>query len=244
VSNELGDDYVCLSQAERERRFAEVSRIHMESELPEQFCMRGDGRVVRREPKHVIEPDIFEPTSEVRAAIELARLNGRVRELEWIKESHEGSLERMSEDRDHFSEKCARLEERVRELGELKPDAVHRMEHIARLEASNAELSERLGSVMLEKDRYYRKWRVAAEHINSQPVGGGSDATNPEHYKQGGVECIDAIEAALGKAGFKGYCQGNAIKYLWRHQHKGKAVEDLKKAEWYSARLREELGHD
>lgn len=65
-----------------------------------------------------------------------------------------------------------------------------------------------------------------------------SDATNPGHYTQGEVECIDALRSALGLEGFKGFCQGNAIKYLWRYQHKGRAIEDLRKSEWYLDRLK------
>lgn len=61
-----------------------------------------------------------------------------------------------------------------------------------------------------------------------------SDMVNsPPHYNQSGIECIEAIYAALGPDGFKAYCQGNALKYLWRHQYKGKPVEDLHKAQWY-----------
>lgn len=63
-----------------------------------------------------------------------------------------------------------------------------------------------------------------------------SDPINPDHYKQGDVECIDAIQAALGDEGFKGYCCGNAIKYAWRYRFKG-GVEDLEKANFYLGRL-------
>lgn len=54
----------------------------------------------------------------------------------------------------------------------------------------------------------------------------------PGHYRQGGIECIDAIRASLGPEGFKDYCQGNITKYVWRHRHKN-GVEDLKKARVY-----------
>ena len=54
----------------------------------------------------------------------------------------------------------------------------------------------------------------------------------PGHYRQGGIECIDAIRASLGPEGFKDYCQGNAQKYLWRWRHKN-GTEDLKKARVY-----------
>jgi len=59
---------------------------------------------------------------------------------------------------------------------------------------------------------------------------------SPPHYNQAGIECIDAIEAALGVEGFRSYCQGNVLKYVWRYQYKNKA-EDLKKAEWYLQKL-------
>ena len=59
---------------------------------------------------------------------------------------------------------------------------------------------------------------------------------HPEHYTFGSVECIDAIHSALGDRGFIEYCQGNAMKYLWRHRRKG-GVEDLEKAKWYIDRM-------
>jgi hypothetical protein len=34
-----------------------------------------------------------------------------------------------------------------------------------------------------------------------------------------------------------GFNDGNAIKYIARHKHKGKPLEDLKKARWYIERL-------
>lgn len=60
--------------------------------------------------------------------------------------------------------------------------------------------------------------------------------TNPAHYTRSSIECIDAIEAALGPAGFIAYCRGQVIKYTWRAPLKNDAVEDMSKAEWYAAR--------
>ena len=57
--------------------------------------------------------------------------------------------------------------------------------------------------------------------------------SHPAHYCQGGVECIDALEAATtGLHGIEAVCTANAIKYLWRWKHKN-GVEDLKKAIFY-----------
>ena len=62
----------------------------------------------------------------------------------------------------------------------------------------------------------------------------------PKHYNQGGIECIDAIEAILTHEEFVGYLRGNSLKYRWRFRYKN-GVEDLRKAEWYENKLLEIL---
>ena len=51
---------------------------------------------------------------------------------------------------------------------------------------------------------------------------------NPPHYTAhpSGVECIEISE-------HMNFCLGNALKYIWRADEKGAAVEDLEKARWY-----------
>jgi hypothetical protein len=51
---------------------------------------------------------------------------------------------------------------------------------------------------------------------------------HPPHYKMGGIETIDFIEAK----GF-GYNLGNVVRYISRADHKGSHYEDLLKARWY-----------
>lgn len=66
----------------------------------------------------------------------------------------------------------------------------------------------------------------------------------PPHYNTGKVECIEAIQESMTPDAFKGYCKGNALKYIWRMSYKGKPIEDLRKAIWYIERLIEsELEH-
>jgi len=60
---------------------------------------------------------------------------------------------------------------------------------------------------------------------------------NPDHYNTGRIECIEAIEESMSSVAYKGYLKGNAMKYLWRYDYKGKQVEDLQKCQWYLARL-------
>ena len=61
---------------------------------------------------------------------------------------------------------------------------------------------------------------------------GLADMVNhPAHYKAGGIETIDYIEAKE-----LSYHLGNVIKYVSRADHKGQKLEDLKKAQWYLSR--------
>lgn len=61
-----------------------------------------------------------------------------------------------------------------------------------------------------------RDWYLGKDH---DPV------EHPSHYTQQvpGVECKDV-------AGHFSFNVGSAMKYLWRHQSKGRPVEDLRKA--------------
>lgn len=67
------------------------------------------------------------------------------------------------------------------------------------------------------------------------------NVNSPSHYTQAGIECIDAITAAVsGKTGIEAVCVANVIKYLWRYELKN-GLEDVKKAQWYLNRLVSEL---
>lgn len=60
---------------------------------------------------------------------------------------------------------------------------------------------------------------------------------HPPHYKKGGIETIDFIEAKE-----LNYNLGNVVKYVTRSGLKGTRIEDLKKAVWYLNREVESLG--
>lgn len=82
----------------------------------------------------------------------------------------------------------------------------------------------------------YKEIRDAlnAEVVSDEVV----DVVNsPSHYKSGGIEAIEGIEASMGPEAYAGYLKGNIMKYMWRYERKGKPIEDLKKARWYLDRL-------
>jgi Protein of unknwon function (DUF3310) len=65
-----------------------------------------------------------------------------------------------------------------------------------------------------------------------------SDMVNhPPHYKVGGIEAIDYLQAKSTPAEFAGYLRLNCMKYLSRAGHKDNALEDYKKAAWYLNKL-------
>ena len=79
----------------------------------------------------------------------------------------------------------------------------------------------------------YAKAHGIYNHVDkSDPVN------SPLHYTQGGIECFDSIQASMSEESFTGFLKGNAMKYIWRYEKKGKAKQDLDKANWYLTRLR------
>ena len=93
--------------------------------------------------------------------------------------------------------------------------------------------------VVADSDEYYKlldeRMQEAAKAALAEKLGLTeiiADTVNhPPHYKTGGIETIDFIEAKE-----LNYRLGNVIKYITRSDHKGNRAEDLKKALWYLQR--------
>lgn len=76
---------------------------------------------------------------------------------------------------------------------------------------------------------------MACNECEGAPLCTDADPVqNPSHYMLNGldIEAIDVIRSVLGD-GFAAYCRGNVLKYLIRADHKGRRVEDLRKAAKY-----------
>jgi hypothetical protein len=63
-----------------------------------------------------------------------------------------------------------------------------------------------------------------------------NNVDHPSHYRAGGIEAIDVIEAW-----HLGFHLGNVVKYVSRAGRKGDAKEDLLKARWYLDRYLEKM---
>jgi hypothetical protein len=77
--------------------------------------------------------------------------------------------------------------------------------------------------------------KILMQGADPMPVTMHDPVNHPAHYKVGGIETIDFIEAKR-----LNYNMGNAVKYITRADHKGNRKQDLEKAIWY---LNRELAH-
>jgi hypothetical protein len=82
--------------------------------------------------------------------------------------------------------------------------------------------------VLMFKARAIKKEADEVVAEVSHPVHTGDLVNHPPHYKVGGIETIDFIEAKS-----LDYHLGNVVKYITRADHKGSKLDDLKKAQWY-----------
>jgi len=78
---------------------------------------------------------------------------------------------------------------------------------------------------------------VATSGVSVKP-----DLVNhPPHYKAGGIETIDFIQAKLTREEYIGYLKGSALKYASRIGKKGAPDIDAGKMAWYATKLRDVL---
>jgi hypothetical protein len=83
------------------------------------------------------------------------------------------------------------------------------------------------------KSRYYDNRSPKEVPYAPEP----DPVNSPAHYTHGGdIECIDAIDAMLGRDGSFRYYEGTMLKYLWRWRYKG-GVESLRKLRFFVDRL-------
>lgn len=74
-------------------------------------------------------------------------------------------------------------------------------------------------------------WKQMGLFTSDTSIANPDPVNHPSHYKVGGIETIDFIEAKK-----LNYNIGNVVKYLTRADHKGNKLEDLRKAQWYLTR--------
>jgi hypothetical protein len=89
-------------------------------------------------------------------------------------------------------------------------------------------LKERMQSTPSRAVAKLAKQVVEVENLIATHNPAEDTVNHPPHYKTGGIETIDFIEAKS-----LGYNLGNVVKYIARADHKGNREQDLLKARWY-----------
>lgn len=90
-------------------------------------------------------------------------------------------------------------------------------------DTSIKEIEESINKVSKELDN------IEAEYNLQTPDKTEDIINKPNHYHKGGFDIYEIMQAKLSKEKYKGFCEGNILKYLLRAELKGKPLEDLKK---------------
>jgi hypothetical protein len=99
----------------------------------------------------------------------------------------------------------------------------------ANLKSAATKGNWKLASVSTSKKSVFQKPSTLAPNtVASMALFADDKVNSPSHYKVGGIETIDFIEAKR-----LDYHLGNVVKYISRADHKDDKLENLKKAQWY-----------
>lgn len=88
-----------------------------------------------------------------------------------------------------------------------------------------------------------RMGEVLASYPGKKAQEAEDMVNSPKHYKLCGldIESVDVIRATLTPEEFRGWCKGNAMKYMHRLGKKDDELQDAKKAMKYLEWLVREL---
>jgi hypothetical protein len=130
---------------------------------------------------------------------------------------------------EHKNSKAAKIREYLR----ANPTATPK--EVAAKCGTNPQHVSVIKNDMRKKGEYVQPAKQNLPTVAVTPRPPSDPVNHPAHYKVGGIETIDFIEAKR-----LNYNLGNAVKYVTRADHKGSRKQDLEKAIWY---LKRELEH-
>jgi len=109
-------------------------------------------------------------------------------------------------------------------------DSVYQATYLAKKKANGRIASVRTPNAQMSLALFSdsQKKEVVDKLAHMERILAKDNVNHPAHYKTGGIETIDFIEAKS-----LSYNLGNVVKYITRADYKGNKIEDLKKAQWY-----------
>lgn len=133
------------------------------------------------------------------------------------------------------------LKWKLKKEGVEIPRAVKKSEWATKMFTTNASILKHIApDIPVYKDSFEhvslkRVAEILDNNMQIEMFEPPADPVNhPAHYKAGGIETIDFIEAKQ-----LNYNLGNVVKYITRADFKGNREQDLEKALWY---LKREIG--
>jgi len=133
-----------------------------------------------------------------------------------------------------ISKKSQKLNNYLLENPTAKASAVAKLFNVAVQTVYQRRTKLKLAASKSKQDKWARSNRpstLVPSAVMSMAVYADDMVNHPPHYKTGGIETIDFIEAKN-----LGYNLGNVVKYISRADYKGDRLENLKKAQWYMNR--------
>jgi len=67
----------------------------------------------------------------------------------------------------------------------------------------------------------FMRYKEIRDALNANVVDGVDVVNSPPHYKSGGVEAIEGIEASMAPEAYAGYLKGNIMKVCGAMKGKG-----------------------
>ena len=128
------------------------------------------------------------------------------------------------------------LKWKLKKEGVEIPKAVKKSEWATKMFTTNASILKHIApGIPVYKNSIEHVTPKRIAEIKIEMLEPAADPVNhPAHYKAGGIETIDFIEAKQ-----LNYNLGNVVKYITRADFKGNREQDLEKALWY---LKREIG--
>lgn len=182
-------------------------------------------------PNDTVKAEVYQQTSEMLQQ-EINNLQEELKSVREINLAAQADYDRLLQERDDFKRTAEELEDSAANHDQIVEMLNKAKSRLNELEKENGNLLFKMSLLesgserKLEPVEYFGPEPAPVDYVN-----------HPPHYIRGGIECIDAIEAAtVGLEGPEAYSTGAAIKYLWRWKWKN-GTEDLQKANWYIDRL-------
>ena len=99
-------------------------------------------------------------------------------------------------------------------------------------ENGNVEPRKSIKEKLYKYAEYIQKKNQSSQ--TNETTNNKDEVHNPDHYKLNGlnIEVVDVVKAVLTEEEFKGWCRGNALKYLMRA---GKKDENKEKQDFAKA---------